>query len=63
MNLSEVQKQNILIEYQRLVDKMLDLERRRDEVEDEEEKRILTNILEKHYQKVYTVKANYDIQP
>jgi hypothetical protein len=35
MNLSEVQKQNILIEYQRLVDKMLELERRRDEVEDE----------------------------
>jgi hypothetical protein len=37
MNLSEVQKQNILIEYQRLVDKMLDLERRRDEVEGEQE--------------------------
>jgi hypothetical protein len=36
MNLSEVQKQNILIEYQRLVEKMLDLERRRDEVEDEQ---------------------------
>jgi hypothetical protein len=28
MNLSEVQKQNILIEYQRLVDKMFELERR-----------------------------------
>jgi hypothetical protein len=61
MNLSEVQKQNILIEYQRLVDKMFDLERRRDEVEDEQEKRILTNILERNYQKVYTMKAYYDI--
>jgi hypothetical protein len=61
MNLSEVQKQNILTEYQRLVDKMLDLEKRRDEVEDEEEKRILTNILERYYRKVYTMKADYDI--
>jgi HSP20 family molecular chaperone IbpA len=61
MNLNEVQKQNILIEYQRLVDKMLDLERRRDEVEDEQEKRILTNILERHYQKVYTMKADFHI--
>jgi hypothetical protein len=40
---------------------MLDLERRRDEVEDEQEKRILTNILERHYQKIYTMKADYDI--
>jgi hypothetical protein len=45
MNLNEVQKQYILIEYQRLVDKMFDLEKRRDEVEDEQEKRILANIL------------------
>jgi hypothetical protein len=52
MNLSEVQKQNILIEYQRLVDKMFDPKRRRDELEDEQEKRILTNILEKYYRKV-----------
>jgi hypothetical protein len=61
MNLSEVQKQNILIEFQRLVEKMLDLERRRDEVEDEQEKRILTNILERHYRKLYPMKADYDI--
>jgi hypothetical protein len=61
MNLSEVQKQNTKIEYQRLVDKMLDLERRRDEVEDEQEKCILTNILERYYQKVYTMKVDYDI--
>jgi hypothetical protein len=61
MNLSEVEKQYILIEYQRLVDKMFYLERRRDEVEDEQEKRILTNILERHYRKVYTMKADYDI--
>jgi hypothetical protein len=40
---------------------MLELERRRDEVEDEQEKHILTNILERHYQKVYTMKADYDI--
>jgi hypothetical protein len=61
MNLSEVQKQNILLEYQRLVDEMFDLERRRDEVEDEQEKRILTNILERHYRKVYIMKADYNI--
>jgi hypothetical protein len=40
---------------------MLDLESRRDEVEDEQEKRILTNVLEIYYQKVYTMKADYDI--
>jgi hypothetical protein len=51
INLSEVQKQNIKIEYQQLVDKIFKLEKRRDEVEDEQEKRILINILEKHYQK------------
>jgi hypothetical protein len=61
MELSEVQKQNILIEYQRLVDKMLELESRRDELEDEQEKRILTTLLERYYRKVYTMKADYDI--
>jgi hypothetical protein len=61
MKLSEVQKQNIKIEYQRLVDKMLELESRHNELEDEQEKRILSNILEKHYQKVYIMKINYDI--
>jgi hypothetical protein len=61
MKLNEVQKQNILIEYQKLVDKMLDLERRRNELENEEEKRIHINLLERYYQKVYTMKANYDI--
>jgi hypothetical protein len=40
---------------------MLELERRRDELEDEQEKLILTNIFERYYQKVYTIKANYDI--
>jgi hypothetical protein len=40
---------------------MFDLEKRRDEVEDEQEKRIITNILEIHYQKVYTMKADYNI--
>jgi hypothetical protein len=61
MKLREGQKQNIKIEYQRLVDKMLDLERRRDELGDEEEKRIVTNILERYYLKVYIMKAVYDI--
>jgi hypothetical protein len=61
MNISEVQKQYILIEYQRLIEKMFHLESRSDEVEDEQEKRILTNMLEKHYRKVYTMKADYDI--
>jgi hypothetical protein len=40
---------------------MFDLERRHDELEDEQEKDILTNILERHYRKVYRIKANYDI--
>jgi hypothetical protein len=40
---------------------MFDLERSSDELEDEEEKRILTNILEKYYRKVYTIKADYNI--
>jgi hypothetical protein len=61
MNLSEVQKQNIQIEYQRLLDKMFGLERRLDELEDEQEKCILTNILERYYQKVYTIKVDYNI--
>jgi hypothetical protein len=61
MELSEVQKQNILIEYQRLVDKMLELESRRDELEDEQEKDTLTTLLERYYRKVYTMKADYDI--
>jgi hypothetical protein len=53
MNLSEVQKQNILIEYQRLVDKMLDLERRREELEDGEENVYLQTYL-KDITKKYT---------
>jgi hypothetical protein len=40
---------------------MIDLERRRDEVKDEQEKRVLTNILERYYRKVYTMIADYDI--
>jgi hypothetical protein len=35
---------------------MLELERRRDELEDEQEKRMLTNLLEIYYWKVYTMK-------
>jgi hypothetical protein len=61
MKLSEVQKQNIKIEYQRLVDKMLELERRRDELENKQKDRILTNVLERYYRKVYIMKAGYDI--
>jgi hypothetical protein len=45
----------------RLVDKMLELERRRDELEDEQEKDILTTLLERYYRKVYTMKTDYDI--
>jgi predicted nuclease with TOPRIM domain len=60
MKLSEVQKQYLQIEYQRLVDKMFELKSRCDELEDEEEKHILTNLLEGYYRKVYTTKADYD---
>jgi hypothetical protein len=42
---------------------MLKLERSRDEVEEEKEKRIFTNILERYYRKLYTMKADYDILP
>jgi hypothetical protein len=61
MKLSEVQKQYLPIEYQRLVDKMLELEKRCDELKDEQEKLILTNLLKRYYQKVYIIKEKYNI--
>jgi hypothetical protein len=61
IKLREVQKQNLKIEYQPLLDKMLDVERRRDKLEYEQEKDILTSQLERYYRKVYRMKADYDI--
>jgi hypothetical protein len=40
---------------------MLALERRRDKLEDEQEKDTLTTLLERYYRKVYTMKAQYYI--
>jgi hypothetical protein len=61
MRLSEVQKQNLRIEYLLLVNKILELESRCDELEDEQEKDILTCLFERYYWKIYTMKADYDI--
>jgi hypothetical protein len=46
MKLSEVHKLYLQIEYQQLLNKMLELERRHDKLEDELEKNILTTLLE-----------------
>jgi hypothetical protein len=40
---------------------MVKLENKQNEIEDEQEKLILTNKLERYYRKVYTMKVNYDI--
>jgi hypothetical protein len=61
MRLNKIQRYNIQNECLPLLDKMIELKNRRNEVEDERQKRILTNILERHYRKVYIIKADYDI--
>jgi hypothetical protein len=60
MRLNEIQIQNIQIEYLRLIDNMLELENKRNEVEDEQEKNILTRLLERYYWKIYTMKVVYN---
>jgi hypothetical protein len=55
MKSSEVQKQNLKKEYQRLIDKMLELESRCDKFEDKQEKDMLISLLERYYWKAYTI--------
>jgi hypothetical protein len=45
MRLNKIQIQNLQIEYLRLIDKILELENRRNEIEDEQEKNIITRQL------------------
>jgi hypothetical protein len=54
MRLNEIQIQNIQIEYLRLIDKMFELENKRNEIEDKQEKNVITRLLERHYWK-YTL--------
>jgi hypothetical protein len=60
MKLNEIQRYNIQNEYLRLLDKMIELESRRNEVEDEQQKNILTRQLERYYWKIYNMKADYN---
>jgi hypothetical protein len=61
MKLNEIQRYNIQIEYLRLIDKMVELENRRNEVEYEQQKNIITNQLERYYWKIYTMKIDYNL--
>jgi hypothetical protein len=61
MRLNEIQIQNLQIEYQLLVDKMLELENRLDNVEGEQEKNILSGLIERYYWKIYTMNADYNL--
>jgi hypothetical protein len=58
MKLNEIQIQNIQNEYLRLIDKLIELENKRNEVEDEQQKNLLTRQLERYYWKMYTMKAD-----
>jgi hypothetical protein len=40
---------------------MFELENKRNEVEDEQQKNILTCVLERYYWKIYNMKADYNL--
>jgi hypothetical protein len=61
MRLNEIQRYNIQNEYLRLLDKMIEPENRRNEVEDEQQKNIITNQLKTYYWKIYTMKIDYNL--
>jgi hypothetical protein len=61
MRLNEIQRYNIQNEYLRLIDKMFELENRRNEVEDEQQKNIITYQLKRYYWKIYTMKIDYNL--
>jgi hypothetical protein len=61
MRLNEIQRYNIQKEYLRLLDKMIELENKRNEVEDEQQKNIITCQLERYYWKICTMKIDYNL--
>jgi hypothetical protein len=48
MRLNKIQIQNLQIEYQGLIDKMMELENKRNELEDEQEKKIFSCLIERY---------------
>jgi hypothetical protein len=61
MKLNEIQRYNIQNEYLRLIDKMFELEKQRDRVEDEQQRNFLTRQLERYYWKIYNMKVDYNL--
>jgi hypothetical protein len=61
MRLNEIQRYNIEKEYLRLLDKMFELEKQRDRMEDEQQKNIISSQLERYYWKIYTMKIDYNL--
>jgi hypothetical protein len=61
MRLNEIQRYNIQNEYLRLIDKMFELEKQRDQVEDEQQRNFLTCQLERYYWKIYNMKVDYNL--
>jgi hypothetical protein len=61
MRLNEIQIPNIQIEYPLLINKMIELENKRNEVEDEQLKNILTRLLERYYWMIYNMKVDYNL--
>jgi hypothetical protein len=61
MRLNEIQRYNIQNEFLRLLDKIIEVENKRNQVEDEQEKNILTRQLERYYWKIYNMKVDYNL--
>jgi hypothetical protein len=61
MRLNKIQIQNLQIEYQRLIDKMLEMKNKQNEVEDEQQKNVITSQLERYYWKIYNMKVDYNL--
>jgi hypothetical protein len=61
MRLSEIQRYNIQNEYLRSKDKMIELENKRNQVEDEQQRNKLTCQLERYYWKIYNMKVDYNL--
>jgi hypothetical protein len=61
MRLNKIQIQNLQIEYKLLIDKIFELENRRSEIEDEEEKNILSSLFERYYWKICSMKVQYSL--
>jgi hypothetical protein len=61
MRLNEIQRYNIQNEYLRLLDKMIELENKQNQVEDEQQKNIITSQLERYYWNIYNMKVDYNL--